>query len=350
MPLVSLCLPTRNRARLLGETLPSILNQTYPHLEILISDNASTDSTPSVCARAAQADSRVRVVRQPRNLGLFGNHNFLIEQSRGTYLALVHDDEWYAPAWARCHVEFLEAHPEAGLACSDWDLMDAEGRTIGTRRFRSEPVLPGREYISRTIRSGRSALNCPGTMIRRSALGPVRFDENGPTGFTDFAVWFEVAETSGVGHIPQPLWKYRIHKGALSSKSILAVGQDYARAILRYLEGYQKRWPGDAESVRAWRRSLNRYLFFSLVYELYRLEHPRTAAGDHTIFDLMDYRLTPQERLRALELLKTYEEGPLAKAVRRATEFLVRAHLTRPLEWALRMLPVQRFRSLLGLR
>src|SRR3989337_600137 len=78
-PLVSICVPTYNRAGLLRETLQAICGQDYAPLEILICDNCSDDETERLCRQVAQADPRVRYVRQPRNIGLHANHNFCIE-------------------------------------------------------------------------------------------------------------------------------------------------------------------------------------------------------------------------------------------------------------------------------
>src|SRR5690349_9104242 len=82
-PLVSLCVPTCNRASALRATLSTVLNQDYPNIEILISDNGSADDTETVCREAVSRDARVRYFRHESNIGLYENHNFLIDQSRG---------------------------------------------------------------------------------------------------------------------------------------------------------------------------------------------------------------------------------------------------------------------------
>ena len=68
-PLVSIGVPVYNGERLLGRTLESLLAQTYTHLEIIISDNASTDSTPAIAREFADRDPRVRYVRNETNIG-----------------------------------------------------------------------------------------------------------------------------------------------------------------------------------------------------------------------------------------------------------------------------------------
>ena len=348
-PLVSICVPTCNRAGFLKGSLPTICGQSYEPLEILISDNASADGTEDLCRELQKKDLRVRYLRQPINIGLYPNHNFCIEESRGEYLCLFHDDEVYAPEMIQEYVGFMQAHPEVGLLCSDWELIGEKGEVLAAREFGGPDVLPGEQYIRQTIRSGRSWLNCPGTMIRRSALGSIRFDEGGPTGFGDFVLWFRVAESSCIGHVPRRLWRYRIHNSALCSKSILAITQDYEESVERYLRGFGQRYPERPNWAAARRRELRRYLFWSLAYELLRSIRPSAGKGQ-TIFDAMGYRLTPEEITLVRRHLKGYQTGLAQSAARLGIELSIRGRLIRPIDWAMRHAPIPWVRTILGLR
>ena len=158
-PLVSICVPTFNRAGYLRQSLKMICAQAYQPLEILISDNASTDETEQICREAASRDDRIRYVRQPKTIGLYGNygnHNFCIRESRGELLCFFHDDDQYQPDIVSRLAAFLIEHPEVGLVCSDWHLIDDGGRLIRSQRSLVKQVLPGLDYIDQTIRSGRS--------------------------------------------------------------------------------------------------------------------------------------------------------------------------------------------------
>ena len=350
-PLVSIGLPTYNRQHLLKESLETIRRQGYSPLEILISDNGSTDGTEDYCRQLQSQDPRIRYLRHPVNAGLYPNHNFCLDKSRGEYLGLFHDDELYEPGMVSEYVVFLEDHPEVGLVCSDWELIDDSGKVIGVREFPGQAVLAGQQYIERTIRSGRSSLNCPGTMIRRSALKDARFDESGPSGFGDFVLWFRIAEQTGVGHISKRLWRYRIHREALSSKSILGMTRDFEESMGRYLQNRLARFPQDAGLVSKWRRDLRRYLFWSLIYEMCRsMRHSNSGMRGQTIFDAMGYRLTPQELQQVRILLKEYQAGFGQGAVRWGLDLLLKARITWPVEWMMRSVSVPWIRTVLGLR
>ncbi|MEX2381976.1 MAG: glycosyltransferase family 2 protein [Opitutales bacterium] len=112
LPLISIGIPTYNRPDGLLRAVKSVRRQTCPRLEILISDNASTDTTQEVCQRLAESDNRIRYVRQPKNLGPLLNFEFLLEQSAGTFFMWVADDDTLEPNVLERYVDFLESHPD----------------------------------------------------------------------------------------------------------------------------------------------------------------------------------------------------------------------------------------------
>ncbi|MDX6696684.1 MAG: hypothetical protein QOE65_81 [Solirubrobacteraceae bacterium] len=115
-PLVTVGVPTYNRAPRLRRALQSILAQDYPELRVLVADNASTDDTPAVCAAFAAADARVRVIRHPENRGAMANFQFVIDHAEGEFLLLLGDDDWISPGFVSACVGFLTAHPDHVLA------------------------------------------------------------------------------------------------------------------------------------------------------------------------------------------------------------------------------------------
>ena len=81
VPRLSLGLPVYNGEEYLAESLDALLGQTFEDFELIISDNASTDGTDEICRRYAEKDSRIRYVRQPKNIGATPNHNFVFDVS-----------------------------------------------------------------------------------------------------------------------------------------------------------------------------------------------------------------------------------------------------------------------------
>ena len=77
-PRLTIGLPVYNGEKYIAESLDALLGQSYTDFELIISDNASTDSTGDICRQYEKQDSRVRYVRQPQNIGLAPNHNFVV--------------------------------------------------------------------------------------------------------------------------------------------------------------------------------------------------------------------------------------------------------------------------------
>src|SRR4029077_19838978 len=92
---VSIGLPVYNGENYIAESLEALLGQSYKDFELIISDNASTDGTGDICRRYEKQDSRLRYYRQPRNIGLAPNHNFVVEQSRGELFKWASNDDLY---------------------------------------------------------------------------------------------------------------------------------------------------------------------------------------------------------------------------------------------------------------
>jgi glycosyltransferase involved in cell wall biosynthesis len=116
-PLVSVGLPTYNRASSLRRAVESVLAQDYSNFELIISDNASADDTQALCEEFARRDSRIRYVRQPVNLGLAKNFEFVLAEARGEFFVWLSDDDWFDLAYLSQCAGALVAQPELGLAC-----------------------------------------------------------------------------------------------------------------------------------------------------------------------------------------------------------------------------------------
>ena len=95
--LVSVGLPVRNGADRIGEVVRSVLAQDYDQIELVICDNASTDSTEDVCRELVRTDSRIVYHRHPDNIGLLNNFISAIQIAKGAYFRWIGDDDWLAP-------------------------------------------------------------------------------------------------------------------------------------------------------------------------------------------------------------------------------------------------------------
>jgi glycosyltransferase involved in cell wall biosynthesis len=129
-PLVSVAMPLYNAAAHLPAALGLIRAQTYANLEIILCDNASTDATGEICERAAAEDARIRVIRQPRNLGPTPNFNRGVAEKRGAFFMwAAHDDEKSPEFVAEC-VSALQRNPSASMACTWTTIVTRDGERL----------------------------------------------------------------------------------------------------------------------------------------------------------------------------------------------------------------------------
>lgn len=129
-PKVCIGLPVYNGQRYLARALDSLLGQTFTDFEVVVSDNASIDSTPDICRAYADKDTRVRYVRNEVNIGIAGNFNRVFELSRSPYFKWAACDDLVAPEFlARC-VEVLDNDTFVGTVVSKERIIDEDGKEL----------------------------------------------------------------------------------------------------------------------------------------------------------------------------------------------------------------------------
>ncbi len=171
-PRLSIGLPVYDGAEFLGESIESLLGQTYEDFELIISDNASTDETPEICRRYARLDSRIRYYRHADNIGSAANHNFVLGESRGELWKWAsHDDVYARQLLERC-VEALDACPEVLLAHCLTAMIDSSRKVTLALAYplaTSSPRAPER-FRSVLFRSGGDDFY---GVMRKHSDGPV---------------------------------------------------------------------------------------------------------------------------------------------------------------------------------
>jgi glycosyltransferase involved in cell wall biosynthesis len=119
LPKVVALMPAWNAESFIVPVLESLAAQTYPNLQVLISDDASTDGTAAICEEFAARHANFRLIRQPRNLGWVGNVNDLLRKANGEYFFFAFHDDLPRPSYVERLVDALESNRRAVLAFSD---------------------------------------------------------------------------------------------------------------------------------------------------------------------------------------------------------------------------------------
>ena len=158
---VAVCIGTYNQARYLTECIESVLAQTYPIKEILVSDDASTDETPEVMEKLCKLYPTVRYYRQPVNLGIAENLSWALAQPSTDLIARVDSDDRLEPDFAATLVDLMARYPQAGYGHGDVYEIDSEGVTTRLRRLYRSAVSRGPRGIAEEGCAGyRVAANC----------------------------------------------------------------------------------------------------------------------------------------------------------------------------------------------
>jgi glycosyltransferase involved in cell wall biosynthesis len=174
-PLVSVCLPVRNGAERLPNVIGSVLTQTYEELELVISDNASTDDTEDVCREVAASDARVVYHRHAENVGLLNNFIGAMRMSRGPFLRWVGHDDWMPPeSIARSVVPLIEDDRKilatTGVAYTAANgVTSIDDRYDGIRLASEDPIVRLNEML-RLLNESRLLVDPLYGLFRRSPV------------------------------------------------------------------------------------------------------------------------------------------------------------------------------------
>lgn len=243
-PLVSVLIPTYNYARFLPQALQSVLTQDYPAFEILVSDDGSTDDSAALLRDLAQRDPRVRVVIQPRNLGMVPHWNWCLREARGDYVKFLFGDDAFNSRHAISRlVELLQEYPSAVFATSARRVMDEASRPLDLwNPLRRAGRHEGRALIGRCLLANQNLIGEPSAvLLRRSAL-----DRGFSPAFrqlVDLELWLHLLESGDLAYTPEPLVAFRRHDAQQShvNHHAAVAQQETVRLVAQFLDAPEKR-------------------------------------------------------------------------------------------------------------
>jgi glycosyltransferase involved in cell wall biosynthesis len=173
-PVLTIGVPVYNGERYLAQALAGISAQTLPDFRVVIADNASTDGTEEIARAAAANDPRIEYRRRPENVGLVGNWNGLFTETDGEFFAWHSADDLAVPQFYATCLELLGAHPEAAAGCTEIELIDSFGDSLGTDPERIRSDDPDRAVRFSELASFRHYCQFYYGVFRRSMLARTR--------------------------------------------------------------------------------------------------------------------------------------------------------------------------------
>ena len=221
LPLISICMPAYNVRPFVKMALDSVLAQTYPHIEVIVVDDGSSDGTREVLHSID--DRRVRVYENEHNLGGFQTMNRAIGFAKGELIAVYHSDDWYSPEIVTKEAAFLRTYPEAGAVfCMD-KFMDFEGHVYGGLRvpdeFHGASLFSYEMVFPFLLRNKNILFRCPTFMTRRATLDAVGLFDGERFGIAaDLDLWIRILRRYPVGILDEQLMQYRFGKQQWSQR------------------------------------------------------------------------------------------------------------------------------------
>lgn len=174
MPIVSVAMPAYNCEKYIAQSIESLLGQTYADLELVISDNASTDGTEEICRRYEKLDRRVRYMRRRDNIGGPGNFRHVASLCSGRYHKWSTADDYWHPRFVEEAVAVLDRQPDVVLCYPKTRLIDADGRPLSDHDDDLHLVDDSPRERFRQLYRRIKLCNAHLGLIRRDALAKTR--------------------------------------------------------------------------------------------------------------------------------------------------------------------------------
>ena len=218
---VSILIPTLNRLALLKDALDSARHQTYPDVEILVSDNGSVDRTREYVAQVSAVDARVRLLPARPSPDMFSNFNYLVEQSGGDAFCILSDDDRLLPEYVDHLVRPLIADPEVVASFCDHWIMSTTGErrvedTDENSRAYGRTALPAGRVADPVQAALSQSISVVFALFRSSVFKRERFDlACGGAADIDYAI--RAARAGALYYVAERLAEYRAHAGTVTS-------------------------------------------------------------------------------------------------------------------------------------
>lgn len=221
---ISIIMPSYNVANYIGETIESVLNQTFSNWKLYIIDDCSSDNTPNIIKRYASLDERIILISNTKNLGPALSRNTGIKICQGRYIAFIDSDDWWYPDKLNKQLAFMQNNGYE-FTFSDYEDCDEHLNVLHT--FKQQPIL--------TLKDAQKgcSVGTPGAMYDTSRIGKLYMPNMRRS--EDWGLWLKILQkTKNAYAYPEALWKYRHLPGSVSSfkfAAFLCVVQMYQEVL-----------------------------------------------------------------------------------------------------------------------
>ena len=213
-PLVSVAIVTYNHELFIEDTVRSVITQDYSNIEIIIGDDASTDSSPEKLERLKIAYPQIKLILGNENMGITENFNRVLSACSGKYVAWMGGDDLMLPTKLRKQVEFMESHDECNICFHNMEVFESEsGRILFLYNAVNHPKDGEIDILIKYGTFNQASSN----LTRRSSHPPYGFDVRIPVA-SDWLFWIECLSKGGkICYIDEVLGRYRKHSKGVTN-------------------------------------------------------------------------------------------------------------------------------------
>ena len=219
VPTVSVLLPNYNHARFIGTALSALAAQTRPPEENLVIDDASTDDSLAVIESFADELPQLRILRNPRNVGVNAANNRGLEEARGSHIVTSAADDWLEPDFIARLSAAVTAHPQGRVCVSSYaQYYEVEGRLVQHRRdselgpwyAADGPQYFSPEAFGRLLNRGFVWLPLNASLVERTALLAINGYDSRLRWHADWFAMYTLTFRHGFTVVPEPLSVFRV--------------------------------------------------------------------------------------------------------------------------------------------
>lgn len=208
-PLVSIITPLYNSEKYIGETIESVLNQSYSNWEMIIIDDQSSDNGVEIVEKYKKLDERIKLFLNDKNIGVSDSRNRGIESSKGKYIAFLDSDDLWKKNKLEIQIKFMEEN-RISISYTAYEKL----REVGKNKSKIE--VPNKINYKKLLKG--NLMGCLTVIIKKDFLGTFRFKNIKQE---DYVLWLELLkETDYAYGIEESLAYYRILKNSRSSNKI----------------------------------------------------------------------------------------------------------------------------------
>lgn len=205
--LVTIITPNWNCAKYVTETIRSVQAQTYRNWEMIIVDDCSTDGSEEVIAPLLAEDSRIRLLKNPKNSGAAVSRNYALREARGRWIAYLDSDDLWVPKKLEKQLEFM-VNKGCSFSYTEYKEIDNDSRETGV-------LISGPRKASRWSIFAFCWAGCLTVMYDREKIGLIQIEDIKKN--NDYAMWLKVCRKADLYLLKEPLALYR--RGRIGSIS-----------------------------------------------------------------------------------------------------------------------------------